>query len=332
MSQLNVLQWDGSPGHYEVHYLTTTDPATGIGLWIRSTMLAPDHGDPQCSLWFMATFPDAPAVARKLTVPIDQLVAEPEPFALRIADSELTDTGYRGAFEDVAWDLRWNPGRSYEHVSPLLRRAKVAKTILVLPQGDVAVTGTVTLPGGRTLTFEGAHGGQAHLWGSKHSARWTWAHCGDFTDADGVPQPDTFLDGVSVFVPRFGREVGPSTPVVGRLLGDDFLATSPGAVLRAKSHFALTSWSFETTAGKRRIVVEVDAPRDSLVGVTYTDPDGEKAYCYNSEVASMRVSVFDKTPRGASRWALRETLVSNGRAHFEYGQRETVPDLELHLT
>lgn len=329
---LNALQWDGSPGHYEVHYLTTTDPATGTGLWIRSTMLAPDDGDAACSLWFMATFPDAPPVARKLTLPIDQLVAEAEPFSLRIGDSELSDAGYRGAFEDVAWDLRWEPGRSYEHVSALLRRAKIAKTVLVLPHGDVAVTGTVTLPDRRTLTLDGVHGGQAHLWGSKHSARWTWAHCGDFVDADGTPQPGTFLDGVSVFVPRFGREVGPSSPVVGRILGDDFRATSPAAVMRAKSHFALTSWSFETTAGKRRLVVEVDAPRASLVGVTYTDPDGEKAYCYNSEVASMRVSVFDRTPRGASRWSLRQTLVSHGRAHFEYGQREPVPDVELHLT
>lgn len=335
MSSLNALQWDGSPGHYEVHYLTTTDPHTGTGLWIRSTMLAPDDGPATCSLWFMATFPDAPAIARKLTLPIEQLVAESEPFSLRIGDSELSETGYRGAFEDVAWDLHWtrpDPPRGYEHVNALLRRMRVAKTILVLPQADVAVSGTVTLPGGRTLALGGVHGGQAHLWGSKHSARWTWAHCGDFEDADGRPQPGTFLDGVSVFVPRFGREVGPSSPVVGRILDDDFVATSPGVVLRAKSHFALTTWSFETTAGKRRIVAEVDAPRASLVGVTYTDPDGDKAYCYNSEVASMRVSVFDKTPRGASRWALRETLVSHGRAHFEYGQREPVPDLELQLT
>src|SRR5690242_15897273 len=104
-------------------------------------MLAPDHGDAACSLWFMATFPDAPPVARKLTLPIDQLVAEEDPFSLRIGDSELTDRGYRGAFEDVAWDLRWEPGTGYEHVSSLLRRAKVAKTVLVLPHAGVAVEG-----------------------------------------------------------------------------------------------------------------------------------------------------------------------------------------------
>lgn len=306
-------RWDGSPGHYEVFYVTTTDPRTGTGLWIRHTMLAPDHGEPTQSSWFLATFPDRPAVARKQTAPV--------------VAAECTPTAMRGAFDDVAWDLSWEPGRRYEHVHPLLRRG-IAKTILELPNADVAVHGTVTLPGGETLALDGVHGGQAHLWGSKHSARWAWAHCGDFADAGGAPQPDTFLDGVSVFVPRFGREIGPSTPVVGRILGEDFLATSPVAVLRAPSRFGLTSWSFAATAGKRRLDCEVDAPRASLVGVTYTDPDGEQAYCYNSEVASMRVSVFDRV---GGRWDLRQTLISRGRAHFEYGQREPVPGLELHL-
>jgi hypothetical protein len=329
VSALNALRWDGSPGHYEVHYLTTTEPRTGVGLWIRQTMLAPDVGEPTCAVWFMATFPDSPAVARKLTLPAAKMIAEPEPFRLLTGPAELTDEGMRGGFEDVAWDLRWAPGRGYQHVRPMLQRLGVAKTVLVLPHGDVSVTGTVTLPGRREVALDGAPGGQAHLWGSKHSSRWTWAHCGDFADADGQPSPGTFVDGVSVFVPRFGREVGPSSPVVGRLLDEDFLATSPMAVLRAASSLALTSWSLRATAGKRRIDVQVDAPRGSLVGVTYTDPDGEKAYCYNSEVASMRIAVFDRLRGG--RWGLRQTLRSAGRAHFGYGQRVPVPGFELHV-
>jgi hypothetical protein len=326
---LNTLRWNGSPGHYEVHYLTTTDQQTGVGLWIRQTMLAPVDGEPTCSIWFMATFPDAPAVARKVTLPIADQTAQAEPFSLRTGACELTDRGMRGEAEDARWELTWEPGHGYEHVRPLLQKAKIAKTILVLPHGDVRVHGTVTLPGGREIVLDGAHGGQAHLWGSKHSARWTWAHCGDFADADGAPQPGTFLDGVSVFVPRFGRQIGPSTPVVGRILGEDFLATAPLSVLLAPSTFGLTSWHFTVTAGARRLDCEVDAPRESLVGVTYTDPDGEQAWCYNSEVASMRVSVFD---RSNGRWGLRTTLSSRGRAHFEYGQREPVPGLELHLS
>ena len=47
--------------------------------------------------------------------------------------------------------------------------------------------------------------------------------------AEGEPRPGAYLDGVSVFVPRFGRELGPSTPVVGRFGGDDFRSTEPAA-------------------------------------------------------------------------------------------------------
>jgi hypothetical protein len=277
-------------------------------------MLAPEDGEPQASLWFLATFPDREPIARKHTGT-----------EISIGEEQLK----HGSIDDVSWDLQWQPGRHYEHVHPLIRRLGVAKTILELPHADVAVHGTVTLPGGETLTLDGAHGGQAHLWGSKHSARWTWAHCGDFTDEHGERVADTFFDGVSVFVGRFGREIGPSSPVVGRFLGEDFVARAPHTVVRAKSEFGLTSWTLETTAGKRRISVEVDAQRGSLVGVTYTDPDGEKAYCYNSEVASMRVSVLDRVK---GHWDLRTTLTSDGRAHFEYGQREPVPGLELHLS
>ena len=72
-----------------------------------------------------------------------------------------------------------------------------------------------------------------------------------------------------------------------------------------------------------------DAPRRSLVGVTYHDPDGTPAYCYNSEVASLRLVVRDRAARGRFGWIVRDELVADGRAHFEYGQREPVPGVEL---
>jgi hypothetical protein len=233
-----------------------------------------------------------------------------------------------GAFDDVAWDIRWSPApRPYEHVHPFLQKAKIAKTILLLPHADVAIEGTLSFPG-HELTLDGARGGQAHLWGSKHAAHWTWAHCSDFRGTDGEPRPDTFVDGVSVFVPRLGREIGPSSPVVGRVLGEDFASTSPLAVTRNQSKFGLTDWRFEARDGSRKLVGTVDAPPETLVGVTYQDPDGQPAYCYNSEVASMQLEVWDR--RGRS-WELRDTLVSDGRAHFEYAQREPVAGVELHL-
>jgi hypothetical protein len=322
------MQWDGSPGHYEVWYLTLTDPGSGVGLWIRLTMVAPLAGDATCSLWLLAMDPAANAViARKATYPIDRLTARADPFAVTIADAHLDDGSTAGRLEDVAWDLRWPAGRPYDHVNPLLARAKIAKTVLTLPHGDVRVDGSVQLPDGRSLQITHARGGQAHLYGSKHAARWAWVHAGDFTE-DGAPARDTFLDGVSVFVPRLGREVGPSTPFVGRFLNDDFVSTSPARVFANRSQFGLTGWDFGAVAGARRIQGSVVVDRDLLAGVTYHDPDGDLAYCYNSEVATIHLTVLDRVRRPRRGWVHRQTLVSDGRAHFEYAQREPVAGLE----
>jgi hypothetical protein len=325
MGNLNALQWDGGPGHYEVYYLTLTDRPSGVGLWIRYTMVSPLAGSPTCSLWLAAMDPAAGSVcARKSSYPASSLAAHDDPFELRLHDARLSDHGMSGALEGASWDLHWEPRLpAAEHVHPLLRRAGLAKTVLVLPHPDLEVTGQVALDG-RDLRLEGARGGQAHLWGSKHAARWAWAHCNDFESLDGEPRPDCYLDGVSVFVPRFGRELGPSTPVVGRFDGRDFRSTGPIRVARNSSAFGLTGWRLEAADGDRRVSVEVEADRGGMVGVTYHDPDGERAYCYNTETASMRVRVRD--PDGGM-----DELTAPGRAHFEYAQRDPVAGLELRV-
>lgn len=333
----NALQWDGGPGHYEVYYLTLTDPTTGVGVWIRYTMVAPlaTTGEPAtAALWFLAMDPRTASrrtVGHKATFAIEQLQAQSGPFELRIAESTLSDQGMTGALENVAWDLRWSPSpKPYESVHPVLRRSGVAKTVLILPHADVSIDGTITFAGER-LELSGVRGGQAHLWGSKHASSWAWAHCNDFRKLDGEPVPGAFVDGVSVFVPRLGRDVGPSTPVVGRVDGEDFYSTAPHRVITNSSTFALTGWRFEAVDRSRKLVGEVDADRDQLAGVTYHDPDGELAYCYNTETASMRLHVYERARRVGG-WAHRETLVADGCAHFEYAQRTPLPGLELLTT
>jgi hypothetical protein len=314
----NELRWNRRPGHYEVYYLTLTDPATGIGAWVRYTLEAPLHGEPSCALWFATMDPDTGVVARKATRPITELSAAGDPFSLRIGEAELTDATASGAFEDVAWELRWQPGRTYEPVPGRLQR--FASTVLVLPHGDVGIDGTLKI-GERSIELSGARGGQTHLWGTKHAATWAWARCSDFRTEDGEPVPDTFVDGVSARVRRFGRDLGPSTLLVGRVGGEDLRST---ALLSRRTTFGPTDWRFEASAGPRTLVGEVAADPRLQAGVTYHDPDGEPAYCYNSEAASMRLEVRERGKPPI-------TLVGDGRAHFEHGLREPLPDAELHL-
>jgi hypothetical protein len=328
----NTMQWNGKPGHYEVWYVTFTDPATGVGFWIRYTMVAPLPGTGEqatCSLWLMAMDPVDPSrnVGQKVSFPVARLHTTAEPFELRIGDATLTDRGMRGALDQAGfaseWDLSWEPRLpAYGHVHPFLRRAKIAKTVLFLPHPQLDVRGHVQI-GDRRIGVDGAGGGQAHLWGSKHASRWAWVHCNDFTGRDGA-----FIDGVSVFVPRFGREIGPNTPVVARIGGADLLSVSPLTVTRNPSEFGLDRWRFEARAGRRKVAGEVSARREDLVGVTYHDPDGELAYCYNTEVADMRLDLWERDGRRAP-WHKVDTLRSERHAHFEYAQRTPVDGVPL---
>jgi hypothetical protein len=332
----NALRWDGRPGHYEVHYLTLTDPVSGIGFWIRYTMLAPlaaTGREPSASLWFLAMDPhdrERPVFARREAFPTTELTAVGEPFELALGPARLTSTAATGHVDGARWDLRFEPSpTSYDHVHRLLRAAGAAQTVLTLPQADLSIHGSIEFAG-RTIPLHTVPGAQAHLWGTAHARRWAWVHCNDLVGDDGAPRPGDLIDAVSVVVRRGGREVGPSTPVVARLEGEDFISTSPLRVLANPSTFALTGWRFEATAGRRRLIGEADAPRHHLAGVTYHDPDGSPAYCYNSEIASLRLQILHRSRRVGG-WEPRGTLLARGRAHFEYAQRTPLPSVELVL-
>ena len=127
---------------------------------------------------------------------------------------------------------------------------------------------------------------------------------------------------------RWTGQPGPSTPVVGRFDGEDFHSTSPLRIVRNPSRFELGGWRFEAVHGRRKVVVNVEAVTNELAGVTYRDPDGELAYCYNSETASLRLELLERTGVFGG-WRHRAALTSTARVHFEYAQRTPVPGVEL---
>ena len=331
MGDLNDLRWDGGPGHYEVWFVTLTDRASGVGMWIRFAMHAPLDGPADCSLWFAAMDRSGMRFGTRETLPAQALHGDRDPFRLTIGDAELSSRGTAGAFGDVRWELRWAPCATPGlPVHPLVERARLARTMYVIPQPRIAIEGTVSF-GGRTVELSGAHGSQAHLWGARHANSWGWAHAADLQTLSGAPAPGDWLDSISIVAPRFGRDVGPNTAVVGRLLGEDFASTSPAQVLRAKASSRPTSYRVSARERTRRVEIEVDASRETLIGVVYEDPDGALLRCWNSEVADLRCHVRDRARGAAGGWRLRETLVAPGRACFEYAQRAPIAGLPTHI-
>ena len=100
-------------------------------------------------------------------------------------------------------------------------------------------------------------------------------------------------------------------------------------MLTNRSSFAPDRWRFEALGDGRKLIVDVEADRRLLAGVTYHDPDGQPAYCYNTEVADMSLEVFRRRLGG---WRRTDELRSERRAHFEYAQRTPVEGIPLSIT
>ena len=168
--------------------------------------------------------------------------------------------------------------------------------------------------GGRELVLEGARGGQAHLWGSKHAARWAWAHANDLRSRRGRA--------ASGRLPRRRQRLrrrasGASSGRARRSSGASAARTSarpsPLRVTRNSSRFGLTTLALRgarrQAQGRRR---GRRAARARSSASPTTTPTGDLAYCYNSEVASMRAQrlgphVARALRLGAARHAGRPT-------------------------
>ena len=94
---MNAPRWDGRPGHYEVWYLTVTEPRSGIGLWLRYTLLAPLQGTPTAALWLLAMNPAGGVLGRKQTYPLTGPPAE-----VRISPPATARTCARSAIPAAA--------------------------------------------------------------------------------------------------------------------------------------------------------------------------------------------------------------------------------------
>ena len=333
----NHRRWDGhTPGRYEIWYLTFNDPATGDGFWIRYTLEAPADGrEPYAQLWF-ARFAAADAGAARPTfginrkLPIATMTASTQPFAVTIGASKLGHDHARGALSgaghDAEWDLAWTPNARTMFWLPSVMYGGGGRgdATVLSPSPDLALRGTITVDGHR-YQLDGAPGGQTHLWGKKHTPR-AWGHCNAFDGAPGFA--------LEVLAPRLkvrGVELPWLTLATLRTPdGDVAFNRFDQAILAPRPETGTGRFRFVATGLLARLEGTFTCATDRLVRADYVDPGGERAWCHNSCVADLTLTL---SRRVRGRWRTERALRSDGRAHFELAGRAPDPAVtRLHTT
>jgi hypothetical protein len=313
----NLPRWTGKAGAYEAWFLTLTDPATGQGFWIRSTLHAPPDTQPNAGIWFARFDPSDPSSTFGLHEISTRFDCSHEAFDVAIGDLEAPG-GYahmasgvaegvvRGGGHEVAWDLRFpaDLADTYRLLPPALYHGPVAPTKPLAPNVDIRISGTVTVDG-ELLRLARAPGQQGHLFGTRHAERWAWAHCVDFVGEEAA----------MVALTAQGRSSPPASPYamfVGVRWQGQWIRLSG---VSRKRPFGLGVWHIDLSNRRYRLTGRVEAPPMALLRARYEDPDGRERWCHNSEIASSRLALFEKGSAGFEEVAILE---SKGTTHAEW--------------
>jgi hypothetical protein len=328
-AEANRMRWEFQRGHYEVWYATLSHLATRTGFWIRYTLEAPleGHGEPYAQLWFARFDRERPertfGVNEKWS--IGELRHESTPFAVRIGESELTSASARGQVSGdghtASWELRWTPAETpHLHLPAPLYKASFADTLVLAPNLNVAARGVITVDGER-YQLDGDPLGQSHLWGRKHAYSWAWSHCNGFDGERGAA-----LETLSVRLKR-GPLVLPKLTLISLTLDGEpheVHFREPWQLPLARSDYGTGRYHLHAANAEFKIEAELTCRPEDMIMAEYVDPDGEPAYCHNTEVADARVTVWRRSPF-VGRFRQHRTLTSRAAAHFEWAARAGDP-------
>ncbi|MCL5277506.1 MAG: hypothetical protein M1517_07025 [Deltaproteobacteria bacterium] len=322
----NITRWSGGPGHYEVYYIKFNHTGSATAYWIRYTLLAPLSGGAVAELWGVSFDSEDPSknMAVKGTFPVSGTEIGKDRFSFKVGGATISQTGasgtIRGKEGTMRWDLRFGPvARVFRHFPyDFLYSAGFPKTKVVSPNFSIKVYGRVEV-NGRTYECKGEPGQQTHLWGTKHAERWTWASCNSFKGDDTA-----VFEGLSAQVRTTGGPGPALTLLFVRCGGKDYPLNGIVQLLRNRSESAFPTWRLGAVHGGMRFTGEIGAPAEAFVGVEYTDPDGERLWCYNTEVANMELEVYDHGKKV-------EVLTSAQSCALEFGGRTMLPGIPIRI-
>ncbi|MFF5185799.1 hypothetical protein ACFY30_18840 [Streptomyces sp. NPDC000345] len=309
-------RWKGEPGRTEVWYTTITDPATGSGLWLHHELTAPADGSEPYAHGWAALFPQDGPVRHARFGPVPW-TADQAGFR---ADGVLAGPGRLTGSADggsLHWQLTEQPVAEPLFTFPRWSwRRAVLPAAHMLPAARALYDGTFTHDG-TPLTLTAAPGASARIYGHGNARRWAWLHA-DLGGGD-------ILEIVAAVSTRPGlRRLPPLVFLRLRRNGRTWPRRPERAALgwagagRFRAAVGLPTWTVTGRAGLRRIRVQVTQPADRTLALDYTDPDGARATCRNSERADAHV-LLERWWFGG--WRTEREWTLDGTAHAEVGHR-----------
>lgn len=317
----NQPRWRGQRGFYEVYFIKLNLPEQGRALWLRYTLLAPRAGDPVAELWgfcFDHRHPERNWGAKQC-LPAAHTNWRKGALPLQLGEGgTLNHTGASGNLTDeggfLHWELRWTPPLQAVGLFPArwLYSAPFPRTKYLSPGWDLRIEGVVTVHG-ETLSFAGAPGQQAHLWGTHYADEWVWAHCNAFAERD-----DAVFEALYASTRLAGRPFA-----MGMLclkLGDRFYALrSWRACRQMESRSTVGRWRFAGEQGAFRIEGEIEVDASHFLGARYTTPSGEARWCHNTKVGGLSLRLLT---REHGEWRLVQTLSTPDACAVEWVSRQ----------
>ncbi|MFF6916471.1 hypothetical protein [Streptomyces sp. NPDC012466] len=322
---LTAARRGGTRDRLNVWYSTFTDPNTGTGFWLHHELVRPLNGSPYTHGWAAAYPPEAPPVIERFgphSLPEGSVSSEDdglpaEPAGFRSPSAVATAHELRGRTDRLAWDLTVTADSAPLHTFPRLAwKRRVLPAVHIVPQAQARYRGSVRLHG-QTLQLSDALGASARIAGRGNAHHWAWLHAD--LDDDTVLEVVTAVSGLPVL-----RHLPPIVFLRLRRAGRDWprgdWRSSVGVLGagRFRARPQLPTWTVQGRAAGRRIAVRVHLPEESRTAVTYTDPDGSRATCHNSERADVHVSL---ERRLGGRWQPEQVWDVRGTAHAEVGLR-----------
>ncbi len=305
-------RWDGTPGRTEVWYSTITDPTNGTGIWLHQELVAPSDGSPTRVHGWIALYPPKGSV--------EHARFGPDPWPPDLPFS-LPQTGagvrrLRGNAGPYAWDLTEHQAGKPLYTFPRWAwHHEVLPAAQMLPAAASHYTGTIHHPGG-VLYLDRAPGATARIYGHGNPKRWTWLHAdlghGNILEIVAAISKKPGLNRLPPMVflrlRRNGRDWprGALRPAIGW-----------AGLGRFTADIGLPTWTVTGRTLLRRVRVTVTQPEERTLALEYTDPDGSRAVCRNSEAADAEIVL----ERWWGRWRPEASWTLAGTAHAEVGDR-----------